>query len=185
VSAGRLKRSSPETRRPTASARKSATCVFSCNALRDPPFSKLDLISCRNLLIYFGAAFQAQVIPIFHFALRLAAFCSWALRERQPPCQPVCFGRQEAAHLPASHHRRDAAVCGIAVPGFARVGPAVAGRTRPAPADLRRSVEAAVLRDFAPAHVLVNREGDVLNYSARTGKYLEAALARRTGNWWR
>ena len=46
-------------------------CVFSSHSiLRDPPFSRLDLVSCRNLLIYLGANFQARVIPIFHFALR-------------------------------------------------------------------------------------------------------------------
>ncbi|RUV49585.1 protein-glutamate O-methyltransferase CheR, partial [Mesorhizobium sp. M5C.F.Ca.IN.020.14.1.1] len=46
-------------------------CLFSAhNLLRDPPFSKLDLISCRNLLIYIGPELQEKIIPIFHYALR-------------------------------------------------------------------------------------------------------------------
>src|SRR5262249_13439488 len=50
-------------------------CVFSPHSvLRDPPFSRIDLISCRNLLIYLGAEFQAQVIPVFHFALKEGGF---------------------------------------------------------------------------------------------------------------
>ena len=50
-------------------------CVFSPhNVLRDPPFSRIDLISCRNLLIYFGADAQRQLLPIFHYALRPGGF---------------------------------------------------------------------------------------------------------------
>ena len=46
-------------------------CVFSPHSvIRDPPFSRIDLISCRNLLIYFGYDMQGQVIPTFHYALR-------------------------------------------------------------------------------------------------------------------
>jgi two-component system CheB/CheR fusion protein len=46
-------------------------CVFSNHSIvRDPPFSRMDLISCRNLLIYFGGDLQKQVIPLFHYALR-------------------------------------------------------------------------------------------------------------------
>ena len=46
-------------------------CIFSPHSvIRDPPFSRIDLVSCRNLLIYFGADVQNQVIPIFHYALR-------------------------------------------------------------------------------------------------------------------
>src|SRR5262249_51644758 len=46
-------------------------CIFSPHSvIRDPPFSRIDLISCRNLLIYLGNEFQARVIPVFHFALR-------------------------------------------------------------------------------------------------------------------
>ena len=50
-------------------------CIFSTHSvIRDPPFSRLDLISCRNLLIYLGSDFQARVIPAFHFALRPGGF---------------------------------------------------------------------------------------------------------------
>src|SRR6185503_6508706 len=46
-------------------------CVFSAHSLiRDPPFSRLDLISCRNLLIYLSTDLQGQIIPLFHYALR-------------------------------------------------------------------------------------------------------------------
>ena len=50
-------------------------CVFAKqNLIKDPPFSRLDLISCRNVLIYFGPVLQKKVIPIFHFALKPTGF---------------------------------------------------------------------------------------------------------------
>ena len=50
-------------------------CLFSQHSLtRDPPFSQLDLISCRNVLIYFDAALQAKLVPLFHYALRPEGF---------------------------------------------------------------------------------------------------------------
>ena len=50
-------------------------CIFSPHSvIRDPPFSRIDLISCRNLLIYFGLDVQNQVLPIFHYALRADGF---------------------------------------------------------------------------------------------------------------
>jgi len=46
-------------------------CIFSTHSIiRDPPFSRLDLISCRNLLIYLKPLLQAQIIPLFHYSLR-------------------------------------------------------------------------------------------------------------------
>src|SRR5205085_3386035 len=46
-------------------------CIFSSHSvIRDPPFSRIDLISCRNLLIYLDKELQDQLVPIFHYALR-------------------------------------------------------------------------------------------------------------------
>jgi len=46
-------------------------CVFARqNAVKDPPFSKLDLISCRNVMIYLGPPLQKKLLPIFHYALK-------------------------------------------------------------------------------------------------------------------
>jgi two-component system CheB/CheR fusion protein len=57
-------------------------CVFSPhNLLRDPPFSRMDLISCRNLLIYFDAETQRQVLPIFHYGLRPGGFLFLGMSE--------------------------------------------------------------------------------------------------------
>lgn len=51
------------------------------NVISDPPFSRLDLISCRNLLIYLDMDLQKQIIPMFHYCLNPGGICSWALRK--------------------------------------------------------------------------------------------------------
>ena len=59
----------------TVHKRLREVCTFSMhNALRDPPFSRMDLVSCRNLLIYLGQEFQDRILPIMHYALRPDGF---------------------------------------------------------------------------------------------------------------
>jgi len=56
--------------------------VFAVQSIiKDPPFSNVDLISCRNVLIYLEPALQKKIIPMFHYALKRAAFCCWAQRK--------------------------------------------------------------------------------------------------------
>ena len=77
-------------------------CIFSPHSvIRDPPFSRIDLVSCRNLLIYFGIDMQNQVIPIFHYALRPDGLSvPRHVGEHQPVQRPVRAGREEAPHFP-------------------------------------------------------------------------------------
>ena len=50
-------------------------CVFAVqNVIKDPPFSRLDLVCCRNLMIYLGAVLQKKVLHTFHYALRPGGF---------------------------------------------------------------------------------------------------------------
>lgn len=159
-------------------------CVFSSHSLiRDPPFSRLDLISCRNLLIYLDARAQREVFPLFHFALR--------------PGGHLMLGSAESAvqfadlFTPIDKHyriyrRRDDVAPTPRFPAprgllearglSASPAPRAAGTAR----TLRQVAETTVLDRFAPAHVVVTREGAVVHYSAHTGPYLEAAPGEPT-----
>ena len=87
-------------------------CIFSPHSvLRDPPFSRLDLISCRNLLIYFNADLQADIIPVFHYALRSDGFLFLGLSETitrhgdlfaPVDKQHRIFRRRNSGHAPAA-----------------------------------------------------------------------------------
>jgi two-component system, chemotaxis family, CheB/CheR fusion protein len=152
-------------------------CVFSAhNLLRDPPFSKLDLISCRNVLIYFGIGLQSQAIPIFHFALKPGAFLFLGTSENVSHHTDLFSPVDKKQRI---FQRRDHVAIAPYFPKFATSGRSsnTTAQLDPAAiqANLRRSIDARVLEQFAPAHVVVNGDGDILHYSARTGKYLEPA----------
>jgi two-component system CheB/CheR fusion protein len=159
-------------------------CIFSSHSLiRDPPFSRMDLVSCRNLLIYLNGDSQAQVFPAFHYALRPGGFLflgnSEAVTQHGDLFAPLdkkarLFQRRDHVGSPL---RLSAFRPGLRpVPAIAGEGDTTAARRGPPPSDsaLRRAAEERVLERFAPAHVVVDREGDVIYYSPRTGKYLEA-----------
>jgi two-component system, chemotaxis family, CheB/CheR fusion protein len=156
-------------------------CIFSPHSvLRDPPFSKLDMVSCRNLLIYFGPEAQNQVIPVFHYALRPGGYLFLGTSENVSQFSDL-FGAIDKKHRifrsredgGATVRRLPLSIAGLA-PGHSQESRI--RRVMPAAAGLRHAVEARVLEQFAPPHVVVNRDGDVIHYSARTGKYLEAAV---------
>ncbi|MGQ7932384.1 CheR family methyltransferase [Paraburkholderia sp. D1E] len=76
------------------------------NILRDPPFSQLDLVTCRNLLIYLDRDVQRQVLQTFHFALRPGGFLFLGkLRVGRDSSGPVRAHRQEKPHLPCKCRR--------------------------------------------------------------------------------
>jgi len=158
--------------------------VFATQSLiMDPPFTKLDILSCRNLLIYLDPEMQKKLIPLFHYSLRpggilflgsaetvgtftdLFAPLNNKLRifrrtESALRSEPIEFPSSFASPLP------DGTVA------------------RPAPKPhltLQRLAEQLVLERFAPPAVLVNDKGNILYVSGRTGKYLEPAAGK--ANW--
>src|SRR5262249_6093576 len=153
-------------------------CIFSAHSvLRDPPFSRIDLISCRNLLIYLGPEFQSRVIPVFHFALKPGGYLFLGTSENISPYGDLFARRDKKQRL---FQRRDHVATPLQFPLFTGTRATAGGldvrrETGSNAANLRRVIEAKVLENFAPAHVVVNREADIVHYSARTGKYLEAA----------
>jgi two-component system CheB/CheR fusion protein len=150
------------------------------DVVRDPPFSTLDLVSCRNLLIYLKPELQNRLMRLFHYALRPggALFLGnsetvgdlsrqfsivdrkWKLYLRQP---------QEIAGPPPVHEFGSTL--------HERIGRERAHVTEPGERrnDLRAITEQALLAHNAQAGLLLNRRGDVLHIVGRTGKFLEPA----------
>lgn len=153
-------------------------CIFSPHSLiRDPPFSRMDLVSCRNLLIYLAPNMQGQVIPLFHYSLKPNGYLFLGTSEN--------IGQFSELFSPVDKKQRifrarDTAGAGMRVPLIARaqkdlLTQAVSGAKFSSMQALRQEVDARVIERFAPAHVVIDAEGDVILYSPRTGKYLEAA----------
>jgi two-component system CheB/CheR fusion protein len=149
-------------------------CVFSIHDIaRDPPFSRLDLISCRNLLIYLDAALQNRLVRTFHYALQPSGYLFLGPSEGVAR-QSGLFGVLDQKHR--LFQRRDdvraSLPSGVLVPPPAHPSSGV-----PHPAqNLGDSVDQRVrhaLQKYSPAYVVIDRQHQVLRFSGRTGHFIE------------
>jgi len=153
-------------------------CIFSPHSVvRDPPFSRIDLVSCRNLLIYLGPDMQNRVIPTFHYALRPGGYMFLGTSESISQHDDLFSTLDKKNRIFQARAHVSTANRPPILLGDPRIAAEMGERatSRVAAYPLRKAVEAQVLERFAPAHVVVNGEGEVVYYSARTGKYLEPA----------
>jgi len=153
------------------------------NLIMDPPFTKLDLLSCRNLMIYLVPELQKKLIPLFHYSLNPGGLLLLGNAETAGAFRPLfapCAGK---ARL---YRRREPVLRPepIEFPiSFAQAMP-VAHTGLPSPRalpSLQTQADQLILQRFAPATVLVGEKGDILYISGRTGRYLEPAAGK--ANW--
>jgi two-component system CheB/CheR fusion protein len=163
-------------------------CTFSAHSLiRDPPFSRIDLISCRNLLIYMDTALQDRVIPIFHYALvpggTLVLGTSETIAHHERLFQPV--DRMNRIFLRLDGAGDVPSVYPVAARDTrSGMGKGVARQTDPR-AHWPKAVAIAnrrVLEHFASPFVVVAANGEVVHFSSHTGRFLEPALGSPTTN---
>jgi len=153
------------------------------NVIKDPPFSKLDLISCRNLMIYMGADLQKRLIPLFHYALNLGGVLFLGTSETVGDFGDLFTVVDRKAKL---YQRRvdfraeSRKALGHFLPpltaGMEATHPRAAGKLAfPVKLPLRELTEQVLLQKATPAGALVNSHGDILYLHGRTGMYLELA----------
>jgi len=152
-------------------------CVFvKHDVTRDPPFTRLDLISCRNLLIYFSAELQKKVIPLLHHALNDPGFL--VLGRTETIGFPHLFALEDHAN---KIYRRKPALAKLVV-AFPAAFPRTVhpGAVPPKPreaalalSDLRREADRVLQARYGPAAVVVNEALDIVCTRGRTGPYLE------------
>ena len=151
-------------------------CVFAKqNVAIDPPFSRMDIVSCRNLLIYLSGNLQQRVIPTFHYALNNPGFLVLGTSET--------IGRFTDLFQLVDRDSRiysKTATVTRTYPYFAAdlsAAQAAVGRPQQRPTtavDLQREADRIVLGRYAPAGVLVNDQLDILQFRGRTAPYLES-----------
>ena len=152
------------------------------DVIKDPPFSKLDLISCRNLLIYMGAELQKKLIPLFHYALKPGGMLFLGTSEgvgEFVELFAVLDRKSKLYQRKENIHGMDRAAPGRFLPPMTALDavlPRGAKKTAfPVKLPMRELTEQALLQQLAPTSVLVNGEGDILYLHGRTGMYLEPA----------
>ena len=161
------------------------TVVFATqNFLKDPPFTRLDMVSCRNLLIYIKPEAQRHLLELFHYALK--------------PGGVLFLGSSESINNFGDHYamankkwkiftRKGTSLPHGAPPDFAaHAAKREAGSTQgPAPAppgrklQLASEIEKMLLESFVPTSVIVTEQGDIAYIHGRTGDYLEAASGQQ------
>ncbi len=163
-------------------------CVFVQHDLaRDPPFSKVDLVSCRNVLIYFDQALQKRVVPTFHYALNEPGF--------------LLLGRAESisgfTQMFRPFDRASKIFARTAVPSTLRFARRADGHPEPGPVprvrapeivvsppqhELSRRLDRLLLARYAPPGVVVNEKMEVLQFRGQTGAYLQPAPGEPQNN---
>jgi two-component system, chemotaxis family, CheB/CheR fusion protein len=153
------------------------------NLVMDPPFTKLDILSCRNLLIYLSPELQRKLVPLFHYSLNPGGVLFLGSAETIGAFTDLFSPldgksrlyrrlhsalRAELVEFPSSF---------VATPSSL---PEADPKGTPLP-NLQTLADQVLLQRYSPAAVLVNSKGDILYISGRTGKYLEPAAGK--ANW--
>jgi len=159
------------------------------NVVMDPPFTKLDILSCRNLLIYLSAELQQKLIPLFHYALNPGGILFLGSAETVGTYSSLFSPVDAKSRL---YRRLESTVGAPAVefpPGLTALAAARAHHeVQPfeplgaPPANLTLLADRAIVQRLAPAAILTNDKGDILYISGRTGKYLEPAVGKANLN---
>ncbi|REK18791.1 MAG: PAS domain S-box protein [Planctomycetota bacterium] len=157
-------------------------CLFSPqNLISDPPLSRMDLISCRNLLIYLGPHLQKKLVPLFHYALRPGGYLFLG------PSENLSSHRELFQPISAEHRisQRKSVPEGSdeSPPGReqhdARRGADGSGNGK---MDLEKLGARIVLDEFAPEWAIVNEDAQIVALSAEAGKYLQLTQGRFQNN---
>ena len=167
-------------------------CVFARqNVFSDPPFSRMDLISCRNVLIYLSPVLQKKVAPIFHYALKPGGFLlvgstegllgvgadiftlvdrkSKIYQKKSVP-SAVTFGLTVNAHGPLEQEQRRPAQ------------PLKEEEQPKTPSDVQREADRLLLSKYVPSAVVVNDSLEILQTRGRTSRFLELPAGKASLN---
>jgi two-component system CheB/CheR fusion protein len=154
------------------------------NMIMDPPFTKLDLLLCRNLLIYLDQEMQKKIMPLFHYSLNPGGVLFLGKAETIGTFNSLFAPLDKKSRI---FKRLDSALAAEPVEfpsAFVPYPPAVANtqpQVQAAGANLQVLADQLLLQHYCPAAVLTNDKGDILYISGRTGKYLEPAAGK--ANW--
>ena len=152
-------------------------CIFAKqNIAKDPPFSGLDLISCRNLLIYLGPTLQKRVMPVFHYAPKPKGFLVLGGSESITGFENLFAAVDEKRRIFSKKATATRAKLDFSYSDYpeepATVAPTMDKRAW-GELDVQREADRVLLGRYAPASVLVNDDLEILQFRGHTGQYIE------------
>lgn len=161
-------------------------CIFvRQNVATDPPFSNLDLISCRNLLIYLGQPLQKRVIPIFHYALRPKGYLVLGSSETLGPYAEhfSLIDKKHKIYAKKMTSMRPPVTFAQGVyPALHDGSDASAQRGTTGLVAFEKDAERILQSRYLPPSIVVNQQMEIVHIKGRVGAYLEPASGRPTFN---
>ncbi|HEY9832810.1 MAG TPA: chemotaxis protein CheB, partial [Stenomitos sp.] len=161
-------------------------CVFARqNLIGDPPFSRLDLITCRNVLIYLGTPLQKKLLPMFHYGLKPTGFLMLGSSETVGDFTDLFTLCDKKNKIYAKKLTTSPPTIELTATPFS---PAIfypqpaAIEQLPADLELQREADRIVLNQYAPAGVVVDANLEILQFRGQTSPYLEPAPGRASLN---
>ncbi len=160
-------------------------CIFTPhNFLKDPPFAKMDLISCRNVLIYMDSFLQKKALTTFHYALKENGFLLLGKSESTSNVtelfspadkhEKIYFRKQiPGRYMPIATERKEEALV---------IKSQKVTKQEPTQTDFRKSAEAMLLSKFTPASVVVNEQMDIVHIHGVITPFLVAPQGKPTFN---
>ncbi len=146
------------------------------NVIADPPFSKIDLITCRNLLIYLGPELQKKVLSLFHYALNQDGFLFLGSSETVNETLKLFHAIDRKWKIYKRKDAKFAMTEKIRLPSFTHGEPTRKdsdSEQRRGKITYRETAEKIILDNYSPSGVIINEQSEILYVQGRTGKYLE------------
>jgi two-component system CheB/CheR fusion protein len=161
-------------------------CVFARqDMISDPPFSQLDLITCRNVLIYMEPVLQKRVIPIFHYALKSTGFLMLGTSESIGEYSELFIVADKKFRI----YTRKMGIPRLNVDFLprssqveSRFTPPHSGQVQWTDSDLEKAADKIVVQHYAPAGVIINQDLEVIHFRGQLGFFLEPTPGKATLN---
>lgn len=161
-------------------------CIFARqNLIGDPPFSRLDLISCRNVLIYFGAVLQKKLLPMFHYGLNPTGFLLLGASETVGGLSDLFTVVDQKFKI----YTKRLSVVKLGMDLIASSPPIERANLQPIvvgedknETELHKAADRIVLNQYAPVGVVIDAQLEILQFRGQTGAYLGPSPGRASLN---
>lgn len=151
-------------------------CVFARHDVtKDPPFSRLDIVSCRNVLIYLDAKAQRRVLPTFHYALNPTGLLMLGSAETTGAVSDLFTVVDQPQHIYARKTAPTRLLLDSTTTGLSRPPMAASGSEAPPAPELQRRLDRIIQKNYSPNAVVVDAQMQILQFRGRTAAYLNPA----------
>ncbi len=158
------------------------SCLFARHDVtRDPPFSRLDLVSCRNVLIYLEAKAQRRILPTFHYALKPTGLLMLGSAETTGATSDLFAPLDKTHHIYARKAVPTRMTLDLSTPlSKGEFSPGCAGTTAAHGGDFQKKLDRLVQTKYSPDAVVVNAEWQIVQFRGHTSPYLDPSPGEAT-----